>query len=115
MIQSSLPSILHYERGEGEGKQISRSLNEKRLKLKNHKNKFTFDLHNEHPELLVFTHFVIFLLFLLLRLLSIFTTLINQKKSPCHTILRESAIYVSSIFALCKSRLRAAAQLHHLL
>lgn len=42
-----LPAVESKSRGE--------KLNEKRLKLKNHKNKFTFDLHNEHPELLVFT------------------------------------------------------------
>lgn len=56
-------------RSGGEWKE--KSLNEKRLKLKNHKNKFTFDLHNEHPELLVFTQF--FFIFS-----SLFTTLINQ-------------------------------------
>jgi hypothetical protein len=61
--------------GSAEGKEkrkIVEREEKKRLKLKNHKNKFTFDLNNEHPKLLVFTHSMLLLRFF------IFTAFINQ-------------------------------------
>jgi hypothetical protein len=56
MIQSRSILSLKWEALRGKKNEKLLSEKKKRLKLKNHKNKFTFDLNNEHPKLLVFTH-----------------------------------------------------------